>query len=217
MKLPNRDVVRLTLDGPEEGVKDVAGCFTHARNRTTEDALVTSGVWQARYPDLAGKVAVVTGDFGGLVALVTALAANDAPICVVADDRGVVDAALAAAAASAGAAMGITASPSEPGTWQRVVAHAEQRLGPIDVLIAAGSVPARSPVIDAVLPDMAARGRGVVVEVSEDATSAGAVAGVRRRSIVVDDQAVAADVAAAVALCASDVLTASTVTIRLAH
>lgn len=176
---------------------------------------MTSGVWQARYPDLAGKVALVAGDFDGLVDLVTALAANDVPMCVVASERNVVDAALAAAESSTGAVMGITAPPADADTWQRVLPHAEQRLGPIDILVAAGSAPARVCVIGAALPDMAARRRGVIVEVGGDLPGALTPPGVRRRLVVLGPTTSPADVAAAVALCASDVLAAARVTLEL--
>ncbi|MGN6473021.1 MAG: SDR family NAD(P)-dependent oxidoreductase [Mycobacteriales bacterium] len=176
---------------------------------------MTSGVWRARYPDLAGKVALVTGDFRGLVDIVTELAANGVPMCVVAGDRSVVNTALTAAESSTGGVVGITAPPAEADTWQRVLPHAEQRLGPIDILVAAGSAPTRERVIGAALPDMAARRRGVIVEVGGDVPEAVSLPGVRRRSVVPGATTSTADVAAAVVMCASDVLAAAVAKLQL--
>jgi hypothetical protein len=213
VQLPNGDVVRLPGNGAGESFEDIPGRVCHAVNRTTQNAPVTSEVWTARYPDLRGKVALVAGDGPALVAIVTTLAANGTPICVVANDRSVVDAAVAAAEANG--AMGVTSGPDDVATWTRVLPHAEQRLGPLDIVVAAGAAAGRESVISAVLPDMGARRRGVVVEVGDDAEAAQATPGVRRRSIIVDATTGVDDVAAVVALCVSDVLTASAATIRL--
>jgi NADP-dependent 3-hydroxy acid dehydrogenase YdfG len=173
-------------------------------------------VWTARYPDLAGKVALLTGDFPGIAEIAEVLAANAVPICVVNDDREVVDAALAASEASASGAMGVAASAVDAATWRRVLPHAEQRLGPIDILVAAGSGPAREAVIAAALPDMTARRRGVIVEVGYEISAVEPPVGVRRRAVVLMPATPITDAAPAVALCASDVLSAPQVTVTIA-
>lgn len=174
---------------------------------------MTSGDWMARYPDLAGKVALVTGDHPGVVAIAATLAANGAPLGVITSERATVDAALAAAESTN--AMGVVGDPGDPATWERVVPHAEQRLGPLDIVVAFDSPAQRQAVISATLPDMAARRRGVVIEVGAEVGSVVTHDGVRRRFVQTDGDSTAADIAAAVALCASDVLVAPEVTIRL--
>jgi NADP-dependent 3-hydroxy acid dehydrogenase YdfG len=175
---------------------------------------VASGVWEARYPDLAGKVGLVTGDHRGLVEVVRRLAANGAPVGVVAADRARVDAALAATDGQP--AMGVVSDPADPGTWERVIPHAEQRLGPIDVVVAMGSDDDRRAVLAAVLPDMTARGRGVIVEVSEAAPPDISPAAIRHRYVTVGAAVRAEDIAAVVTMCASDVLSTPAATVRLA-
>jgi NADP-dependent 3-hydroxy acid dehydrogenase YdfG len=175
---------------------------------------VTSEVWTARYPDLAGKVALVAGDGDGLVAVVAALASNGAPVCVVSSERATVDA--ATTSAEANGAMGVVSSPGDPATWQRVLPHAEQRLGPLDVVVVLGSAPMRRVVTAAVVPDMAARRRGVVVEVGEEHTGDDLPAHVRTRAVVIAGATRPNDIAATVALCASDVVAARHVAVRIA-
>lgn len=176
--------------------------------------MVTRGGWRARYPDLAGKVTLVTGDMAAIVEIVAAFASNGAPTCVVAEHRAIVDAAVEAARESPGT-MGVAGAPADDQTWQRVLPHAEQRLGPVDIVVAAGGDAARAAVISAALPDMAARRRGVVIEVGTDLSRTTPAHGVRRRYVEVGPNAAAGDVAAMVALCASDVLSAPSVAMRV--
>ncbi|HVV76189.1 MAG TPA: hypothetical protein VHC43_09150 [Mycobacteriales bacterium] len=174
---------------------------------------MTSEGWAARYPDLAGKVALVAGDHEALVAVVAAFAANGSPVCVVASDRGEVDASIAAAGHSG--VMGVVSAPEDPATWARVLPHAEQRLGPIDIVVVLGDAPGRDAVRSAALPDMKARRRGVLVEVADDGGHDDSTGAVRHRRVYVEAATRPQDVAAVVALCASDVLAAAVADIRL--
>jgi hypothetical protein len=153
---------------------------------------------------------IVAGDPGGiLIDVVRALAANGALIAVVATDRGVVDAATAGLDAQ-GFAM--AADPMSETVWARIVPHVEQRLGPIDVVVTIGTTATdRAVVAAAVVGDMAARRRGVVIEVGPDPPGP-TWDGVRRRHIV---GGAAEAVAAAVLLCASDAMPASALRVEL--
>jgi hypothetical protein len=173
-------------------------------------------VWRGRYPDLAGRVAVVAGEDEAVVEVAAALAATGMSLAVVSGARATVDRAVAAAESYGVAVIGVAADPAESATWSRVVPHSEQRLGPLDVLVAIGRPDERGAALAAITPDMAARRRGVVIEVGE-ARSAETPAGdgVRRRLVTTADGAEPTDLAAAVALCASDVLKAPGAAIRL--
>jgi hypothetical protein len=170
---------------------------------------VTSS-WTARYPDLTGKAIVVAGDSRRLIAVVRGLAANAALLAIVAADRDIVDEAVQVAESLDAAVVGMTADPASPQVWARVAPHIEQRLGPIDVAVAIGDEVLRQAVASALLPDMAARHRGVLVEVDATVSPLATADGVRHRGIqtggLSDD-----DIAAAVLLCASDTLAAPSV------
>ncbi|HWB66415.1 MAG TPA: SDR family NAD(P)-dependent oxidoreductase [Mycobacteriales bacterium] len=166
--------------------------------------------WSARYPDLVGKAVVIAGDGRGFVALAEAFAGAGALVAVVADDHHAVAAATRAAEARGATAYGFTADPANPAVWQRVAPHVEQRLGPIDVVVVAGAPDRRAVAIEALRPDMAARRRGVIVEIGDAATTTPAD-GVRVRLIHPANDP--ADVTATALLCASDALAAPTLTI----
>ncbi|HEX4082339.1 MAG TPA: SDR family NAD(P)-dependent oxidoreductase [Acidimicrobiales bacterium] len=165
--------------------------------------------WTARYADLAGKAVIVAGDQAAtVVEVVRALAASGALVAVVAADRAIVD---AAATGLDDQAFAMAADPTSEAVWSRIVPHVEQRLGPIDVVVTIGAAADRVPVAAAVVGDMAARGRGVVIEVGPD--PAGPTwDGVRRRHIVGGTPEA---VVAAVLLCASDAMPASGLRIEL--
>ncbi|HVY11272.1 MAG TPA: SDR family NAD(P)-dependent oxidoreductase [Mycobacteriales bacterium] len=177
---------------------------------------VPASAWRGRYPDLAGRVAVVAGDDEPVIEIAAALAATGMSLAVVSAARATVDHAIAAVETYGVAVIGVAADPAESATWSRVVPHSEQRLGPLDVLVAIGRPHARDAALAAITPDMAARRRGVVIEVGE-ARPAGTPSGdgVRRRLVTTAHGAAASDLAAAVALCASDVLMAPSAVIRL--
>jgi hypothetical protein len=172
---------------------------------------VTSS-WTARYPDLTGKAVVVAGDSPLIEAVVRALASNNMLLAVVAPDREIIDRALAITDALGVAAFGMTADPASPPVWERIGQHIEQRLGPIDVVIAIAAEPTRRVVAAALVPDMTRRGHGVLIEVADDAATIAVGGGVRHRAIAVSSPA-PDDVAALVVFCASDTVSAPTLSI----
>lgn len=90
-----------------------------------------------RFPDLAGKVAVVTGGSRGIgAATVRALAANGARVAVNGRDRQAIDDVVAEATALGADAM---AAPADVRKWDEIEAMRqgiEAELGSVDVLIA---------------------------------------------------------------------------------
>jgi hypothetical protein len=177
---------------------------------------VTSEVWESSYPDLAGKVAVLAGTSSVLAEVARVLGENGAMCALVVDDRAVVERATTHADQLGIASFGIVADPSERGTWDRVAPHIEQRLGPIDVVVAIGPPGVRATIASALMPDMAARRRGVIVEAGATVKTMSVPAGLRHRAVSASEAVSAQDVAAAIALCASDVLAAADVNINLA-
>jgi NADP-dependent 3-hydroxy acid dehydrogenase YdfG len=186
----------------------------HVGNRTTDNRLVTSG-WSTRYPDLAGKVAVVAGESSVLFEVTVMLVANGALPAVVAPDRSIVDEAVAVADTAGRAALGMTADPSQPATWERITAHIEQRLGPIDVVVVIAPASTRQVVVDALVPDMATRGRGVIVEAGAAVAERSLPDGVRHRAIQGTSDITASDLAQVALLCASDTIAAPGLVIAL--
>ena len=155
---------------------------------------MTSG-WIPRFADLTGKAVVVAaGDGWPFADVVAGLAANGALIAVVSADRVEVDQAV----------FELAADPSSPAVWERVAAQVEQRLGPIDVAVAMGDVALREVVRAALAPDMAARRRGVLVEIDTRVEIPDLAPGLRHRGIECNSPD--ADLAATVLLCASDSL-----------
>jgi len=97
---------------------------------------------------LTGRVVVVAGADDRLPVLVTRLAAEGALVAFVAPTR----------ADDAHAAF--RADPADPRTWERVAPHVEQRLGPVDAVVADATCGA--VVTTVFLPDMRRRGHGGV-------------------------------------------------------
>jgi NAD(P)-dependent dehydrogenase (short-subunit alcohol dehydrogenase family) len=95
---------------------------------------------------LTGRVVVVAGADDLLPALVSRLAAEGAFVAFVAATR--TDDAHAA----------FRADPADPVTWERVAPHVEQRLGPVDAVVADAAC--RDVVAAVFLPDMRRRGHG---------------------------------------------------------
>lgn len=118
-----------------------------------------------RFPDLTGKAVVAVGDTAQLVEVTRQLAANRMLIAVVARDRALVRRAVETAEELDAMVNGFTADPADPAVWERIRPHIEQRLGPIDVVICAGDPGARATVVAALVPDMKARRRGVLIEI----------------------------------------------------
>jgi 3-oxoacyl-[acyl-carrier protein] reductase len=101
-----------------------------------------------RYPDLAGKVALVTGGSKGIGAATTrALAANGARVAVNGRDRAAIDALVYEVTAAGGEAI---AAPADVCRWDDVEALRDRvasELGPVTVLIPfAGGFSAYTPV-----------------------------------------------------------------------
>lgn len=99
----------------------------------------------AIFPDLAGKVAVVTGGSKGIgAATCELLAANGALVAVVARDRDSIDAHLDRID---GTAIGISADCRDPAEVERMRIEVEERLGPVELLAPfAGGFGAFTPV-----------------------------------------------------------------------
>jgi NAD(P)-dependent dehydrogenase (short-subunit alcohol dehydrogenase family) len=172
--------------------------------------------WLTRYPDLAGKTMIVAGESSYILAVTRALAANGALLAIVAPDRGVVEQSLAIAELAGGAVFGMTADPSSAVVWKRIASHIEQRLGPIDVVVSIATAPTRRVIASALLPDMAARQRGVLIEAGAKVPTRAMAPGVRHRAITGGDFS-GDDLAATVLMCASDTLTVPHMVVRSAQ
>lgn len=145
------------------------------------------------FPDLVGKVAVVTGGSKGIgAATCRALAENGAKVAVVARGREGVDR-LAEELRTAGAeAIGATADCTSLAELERMRDEVESALGPTDILVAfAGGFGARTPILEtteeewrfvidsnltatflttkAFLPGMIERQRGSIVTMASNA------------------------------------------------
>jgi hypothetical protein len=175
---------------------------------------VTSS-WTARYPDLTGKAVVVAADSFRIVEVVRGLAANGALLAIVVEDRAVVDEAVRVAEALDAAVLGMSADPRSAEVWARVAPHIEQRLAPIDIAVALGDAALRPAVTAALLPDMTARRRGVVIEVDQTVSPVATPVGVRHRAIQCGPGHHDTDIAAAVLLCASDTVAAASMLVTL--
>jgi 3-oxoacyl-[acyl-carrier protein] reductase len=146
------------------------------------------------YPDLAGKVAVVTGGSGGIgAATCRLLAANGARVAVNGRDRTRIQAVVDAIREGGGEAVGVDGDCTDPAAVQRLRQAVEQELGPAEVLAAfVGGGRARpGPVADipqedwqstldssltatfltlkSFLPGMIQRGRGAIVTMASSA------------------------------------------------
>jgi 3-oxoacyl-[acyl-carrier protein] reductase len=106
--------------------------MTFERSSPTE-----AGSRPDRYPDLAGKVAVVTGGSRGIgAATAQALAGNFVAVAVVGRDEAAIDATVQGILADGGTALGVAADctvESDLATLHRKVAD---DLGPVDILAA---------------------------------------------------------------------------------
>lgn len=147
----------------------------------------------ARYPDLAGKVAVVTGGSRGIgAATAAALAGNGVAVAVVGRDAAALTAVAGRISDHGGSAIPIVADCTVPADLAAMVQAVTAQLGPPDILAAfAGGngmpVPtdAETPehwrmvietdlnsafyTVRAVLPAMTERGRGVIITMSSAA------------------------------------------------
>src|SRR5690242_6338793 len=87
------------------------------------------------YPDLAGKVAVLTGSSRGIgAATAAALARNGARVVVNGRDSGAVAQLVDTINGTGGAAIGIVGDATELEALERLRDEAERAFGPVDVL-----------------------------------------------------------------------------------
>ena len=144
------------------------------------------------YPDLAGRVAVVTGGSKGIgAATCRALAANGVRVAVVAREQAGIDALVGKLRESGATAIGISADCTQAAAVERMRAAVEDSFGAVDILATfAGGFERRTPLLEideaefravvdanlmstfltlkAFLPAMVARGRGAVVTMSSN-------------------------------------------------
>lgn len=146
-----------------------------------------------RYPDLAGKVALVTGGSKGIgAATVRALAANGARVAVNGRDVAAIDALVRELSDAGAEALGAPADVCRSAQVEAMRERVEAELGPVDVLIPfAGGFAAYTPVhetdeedwravidsnlnatflcIKAFLPSMIERREGAIVTMASNA------------------------------------------------
>ena len=86
----------------------------------------TAAETRPTYPDLAGKVALVTGGSGGIgAATCRLLATNHARVAVNARDPAGIDAVVRAISAAGGEAIGVSADCTDAGAVERMRQHVE--------------------------------------------------------------------------------------------
>jgi len=146
------------------------------------------------YPDLAGKVAVVTGGSGGIgAATCRLLAANGARVAVNGRDHAKIAVVVDAIGASGGEAIGVSGDCTDLAAVERLRRQVEHDLGPAEVLAAFvgggrarpgpvadvpvedwqstvdGSLTATFLTLKSFLPGMIQRGRGAIVTMASSA------------------------------------------------
>ena len=146
-----------------------------------------------RFPDLAGKVALITGGSRGIGATTArALAANEAKVAINGRESEAIELLVDELRASGAEAIGISADASRWSEVERMREQTEAELGPIDILAPfAGGFGAYTPVqeiseeewhrvidhnltatflaIKSVLPGMIERGGGTIVTMASNA------------------------------------------------
>jgi 3-oxoacyl-[acyl-carrier protein] reductase len=145
------------------------------------------------YPDLTGKIAVITGGSRGIGAQTArAFAAQGVKVCVVGRDQEALDRVVAGITDDEGTAIGAVADVTDSAALDRMRQRVVSELGPVDILaVFAGGqgfpIPAADltearwrQIIDsdltsafltiqAFLPDMLGRGRGSIITMSSAA------------------------------------------------
>ena len=88
-----------------------------------------------KYPDLAGKVAVITGGSRGIgAATAGALAANGTTVVVVGRDQAAITATVDAISGQGATALGLQADCTDEDDLKALARTVEERLGPVDIL-----------------------------------------------------------------------------------
>jgi 3-oxoacyl-[acyl-carrier protein] reductase len=146
------------------------------------------------YPDLAGKVAMVTGGSGGIgAATCRLLATNGARVVVHGRDEAKIDAVVDEIVSDGGRAIGVAAEVTDFAAIERMRLRVEEDLGPVEVLtaFAASGGPLPGPTVEiteegwrsavdgnltsafltlkSFLPGMIERGRGSIVTMASSA------------------------------------------------
>jgi 3-oxoacyl-[acyl-carrier protein] reductase len=146
------------------------------------------------YPDLAGKVTVVTGGSGGIgAATCRLLATNGARVAVHGRDEAKIDAVVDEIVSDGGRAIGVAAEVTDFTAIERMRLRVEEDLGPVEVLaaFAASGGPLPGPTVEiteegwrsavdgnltsafltlkSFLPGMIERGRGSIVTMASSA------------------------------------------------
>lgn len=148
---------------------------------------------EARYPDLAGKVAAVTGGSRGIgAATAAALAANGVAVAVVGRDQGALAVVVASIEEDGGRAISVVADCTSASEIDHLAVTVGEQLGPVDILapFAGGNGMPVSTVqetpehwreildtdltstflaVRAFLPVMVEQGRGVIITMSSAA------------------------------------------------
>lgn len=145
------------------------------------------------YPELAGRVAVVSGGSKGIgAAACRVLSANGVKVAVIARDQEGIDRVVADLRDAGGTAVGISADVVSSAAIEQMRRRVEGELGPVDILMPfAGGFGKMTPVVDiteeewdfvissnltstfltckAFLPGMMERGRGAIVTMASNA------------------------------------------------
>jgi 3-oxoacyl-[acyl-carrier protein] reductase len=88
------------------------------------------------YPDLASRVALITGGSKGIgAATARMLAANGVKVAVTARSQPGIDELVGELTGSGAEAIGISADCGDPGEIERMLAATEEALGPVDILL----------------------------------------------------------------------------------
>ncbi|WP_433327723.1 SDR family NAD(P)-dependent oxidoreductase [Spirillospora sp. CA-294931] len=127
----------------------------------------------AIYPDLEGKVVVITGGARGAGACTArAFAAQGALVASVGPDERALEDVVALITASGGSAIGVAADVTHPAALFEAASQVKDLLGPVDVLAAFAGGRAASGLTSAFLtirafaPDMTRRGAGAILTLS---------------------------------------------------